>query len=552
MKETTRTISMKMSLCLADEVFAWLKGKGITSLDSIQYDILASRYHKVFFDPGEKMNPDEKYEFFGVLIDVAEDFLDEMGITAKGIPNDEREDADSAIIYGSDYDDLADRFSKRLCISRSGVRNVFEEMADAAISYVSEKGYSVSERDRKELVHQLLATELNPVHPDMTQDEVNLFLTALLTTVGNYFGCFGKDFTSDGILAARFAEINKLRIGKYEPVKLAADETASESSIIEQIIQAVINHTDEFEWSLEQKEAAISDVKKLLEEYTTKVAKSIDPMLHEDVSGNHKKSEYQQLIRHALELSGSCDKDIMLGELSEWINDNFCADVSIGFDLPTDLCNLFFATSDPQSFLNYFFELTNGSFWSYLSECIDKMKTEMFESLDPVKPRKVLIHNDGNLEDMAYLFITDAPECILANWCRSHAVEGQDIPQEALEEFVKNGYEMKLLYPTDNVEVDAEDIAIIGYDEVYDINDKEYQPDREAENQKVIDSVKKAIVQYSDIDVVLNEEDGTLDVMYCSHNNSFPVEVTGAKLSHCDKEMLIHALDLMDVGHVGF
>ena len=87
---------------------------------------------------------------------------------------------------------------------------------------------------------------------------------------------------------------------------------------------------------------------------------------------------------------------------------------------------------------------------------------------------------------------------------------------------------------------------------MYDINDKEYQPDREAENQKVIDSVKKAIVQYSDIDVVLNEEDGALDVMYCSRNNSFPVEVTGAKLSHCDKEMLIHALDLMDVGHVGF
>ena len=42
---------------------------------------------------------------------------------------------------------------------------------------------------------------------------------------------------------------------------------------------------------------------------------------------------------------------------------------------------------------------------------------------------------------------------------------------------------MKLLYPTDNVEVDTEDVAIIGYDEVYDINDKEYQPDREAENQ---------------------------------------------------------------------
>ena len=520
-----------------------MKEKGITSLDSIQQDILASRYHKVFFEPDEKMNPDEKCEFFGVLIDVAEDFLDEMGITVEDIPNDEREDEDSAIIYGSDYDDLADRFSEILCISRSEVRNVFEEMANAIISHAINEGCYIKGGTKRGLINHLLSTELNPVRPDMPQDEINLFLTALLTTAGNYFG---KNFTCDRTLASKLASINGLKIGEYEPVNNSSNKEGDNlEKIIDKIIMAVIENTDQFEWSLKQKKSAITAVKNLLEE---------NPMLHEDVSGSHKKSEYQQLIRHALELSGSCDKDIMLGELSEWINDNFCVsgDTSIGFDLPTDLCNLFFATSDPQSFLSYFFELTNGSFWCYLSECIDKMEAEMFEPMDPVKPRKVLIHNDGNLENMAYLFITDAPECILADWCRNHAVEGQDIPQKALEELIENGYEMKLLYPTNNVEVDAEDIAIIGYDEVYDINDKEYQPDREAENQKVIDSVKKAIVQYSDIDVVLNEEDGALDVMYCSHNNSFPVEVTGAKLSHCDKEMLIHALDLMDVGHVGF
>lgn len=549
MKETARTISMKMSLHLADGVFAWLKEKGITSLDSIQQDILASRYHKVFFEPDEKMNPDEKCEFFGVLIDVAEDFLDEMGITVEDIPNDEREDEDSAIIYGSDYDDLVDRFSEILCISRSEVRNVFEEMANAIISHAINEGYYIKGGTKRGLINKLLSTELNPVRPDMPQDEINLFLTALLTTAGNYFG---KDFTFDKELAFKLASINGLKIGEYEPVNNSSNKEGDDlEKIIDKIIMAVIGNTDQFEWSLKQKKSAITAVKILLEEL---LSKEKNPMLHEDVSGNHKKSEYQQLIRHALELSGSCDKDIMLGELSEWINDNFCVsgDTSIGFDLPTDLCNLFFATSDPQSFLSYFFELTNGSFWCYLSECIDKMEAEMFEPMDPVKSRKVLIHNDGNLENMAYLFITDAPKCILADWCRNHAVEGQDIPQEALEEFIENGYEMKLLYPTDNVEIDAEDVAIIGYDEVYDINDKEYQPDREAENQKVIDSVKKAIVQYSDIDVVLNEEDGALDVMYCSHNNSFPVEVTGAKLSHCDKEMLIHALDLMDVGHVGF
>ena len=159
MKETARTISMKMSLHLADGVFAWLKEKGITSLDSIQQDILASRYHKVFFEPDEKMNPDEKCEFFGVLIDVAEDFLDEMGITVEDIPNDEREDEDSAIIYGSDYDNLADRFSEILCISRSEVRNVFEEIAKAIISHAINEGCYIKGGTKRGLINHLLSTE---------------------------------------------------------------------------------------------------------------------------------------------------------------------------------------------------------------------------------------------------------------------------------------------------------------------------------------------------------------------------------------------------------
>lgn len=58
---------------------------------------------------------------------------------------------------------------------------------------------------------------------------------------------------------------------------------------------AVIENTDQFEWSLKQKKSAITAVKNLLEEL---LSKEKNPMLHEDVSGNHKKSEYQQLIRH--------------------------------------------------------------------------------------------------------------------------------------------------------------------------------------------------------------------------------------------------------------
>lgn len=40
--------------------------------------------------------------------------LDEIGITTDKIPNDEREDENSAIIYGTDYDILTGRFAEIL------------------------------------------------------------------------------------------------------------------------------------------------------------------------------------------------------------------------------------------------------------------------------------------------------------------------------------------------------------------------------------------------------------------------------------------------------
>ena len=56
-----------------------------------------------------------------MLIDIVEDWLEEKGITPHDIPNEEREDEDAAIIYGSDYDYLADRFSEVIGIDRDTV-----------------------------------------------------------------------------------------------------------------------------------------------------------------------------------------------------------------------------------------------------------------------------------------------------------------------------------------------------------------------------------------------------------------------------------------------
>ena len=51
---------------------------------------------------------ENKTEFLGQLIDVVEDWLEEKGID---IPNEEKDELDAAIIYGSDYDKLQSEFN---------------------------------------------------------------------------------------------------------------------------------------------------------------------------------------------------------------------------------------------------------------------------------------------------------------------------------------------------------------------------------------------------------------------------------------------------------
>lgn len=50
---------------------------------------------------------ENKTEFLGQLIDVVEDWLEEKEIE---IPNEEKDELDAAIIYGSDYDKLQSGF----------------------------------------------------------------------------------------------------------------------------------------------------------------------------------------------------------------------------------------------------------------------------------------------------------------------------------------------------------------------------------------------------------------------------------------------------------
>jgi len=77
----------------------------------------------------KNLTQSERCELFGCLIDTVEDWLEMKGITTANISNDEREDEDSAIIYGSDYDYLADRFSEILGIDRD-VPEICEPQAE--------------------------------------------------------------------------------------------------------------------------------------------------------------------------------------------------------------------------------------------------------------------------------------------------------------------------------------------------------------------------------------------------------------------------------------
>lgn len=100
------------------EVLEWMGGD--------TRKVFANEYiddRNMFFRPdlkiGAEMYQSDRDELFGSLIDIFEDWLEEKGITANDIPNEEREDTENAaIIYGSDYDYLADRFAAILGVWR--------------------------------------------------------------------------------------------------------------------------------------------------------------------------------------------------------------------------------------------------------------------------------------------------------------------------------------------------------------------------------------------------------------------------------------------------
>ena len=63
-----------------------------------------------------QLNESTLAEFKGQLIDSLEDYLEERGVTPSMLPNDEREDEDATIIYGSHYGMVDDAIQHELDI----------------------------------------------------------------------------------------------------------------------------------------------------------------------------------------------------------------------------------------------------------------------------------------------------------------------------------------------------------------------------------------------------------------------------------------------------
>lgn len=99
---------LKLAIELADDVYWWLGTKGIWLTEEQEKhkgELVAVFEDLVIGYPAEGKchTSEENYEFAFRLLDYAEDFLDIIGIGVDDVPNDDREDAYSAIIYGEDY-----------------------------------------------------------------------------------------------------------------------------------------------------------------------------------------------------------------------------------------------------------------------------------------------------------------------------------------------------------------------------------------------------------------------------------------------------------------
>lgn len=76
-------------------------------------------------------------------------------------------------------------------------------------------------------------------------------------------------------------------------------------------------------------------------------------------------------------------------------------------------------------------------------------------------------------------------------------------------------------------------------------------PNNERLSNQIVSMVEEELNEYDpdNVDVVLNEETGELDIIYHSSNNSFLIKATHIKIEDVDLKVLEEGLDEHYVGH---
>ena len=69
----------------------------------------------------------------------------------------------------------------------------------------------------------------------------------------------------------------------------------------------------------------------------------------------------------------------------------------------------------------------------------------------------------------------------------------------------------------------------------------------------LLKEVKNALDTYSasNVDVLLDDETGMYDIMYCSRHNSFPIKCGVVHEDEIDKNEMMEKLDELQVGYYG-
>ena len=101
-------------------------------------------------------------------------------------------------------------------------------------------------------------------------------------------------------------------------------------------------------------------------------------------------------------------------------------------------------------------------------ECCNSVLISYSSNMDErLNKRKVLIAS--GMSGDCFLFITDASENALVEWCKNYNKELENGENHFLEP-LKKKYYVNLLFDSET-SCDRDDIGIIGYDEQYDLDD---------------------------------------------------------------------------------